>query len=105
MKKRTFRRLAIPALAGAGLLFTLGLTDVVPAAAQAPINPEQACKDDAFRLCNDFIPDRERVGACLRRNARSLSRDCRTVVMGGGRYRAPTRRTYRRHYYHHRHHE
>ena len=104
MKKRTFRRLPIPALAGAGLLLTLGLAGVLPAAAQEPINPEQACKNDAFRLCNDFIPDREKVGACLRHNARSLSRDCRTVVMGGGRYRAPTQRTYRKHY-HHRHHD
>lgn len=84
-------------LAIAGVLVGLAL----PAAAQAPINPERACKDDAVRLCNDLIPDRAKVGACLRRNARSLSRDCHTVVFAGARaprHRAPHRT------YHHRHH-
>ena len=82
-------------LAVAGLLVGFAL----PAAAQQPtINPEQACKDDAFRLCNDLIPDRAKVGACLRRNARSLSRDCHTVVFSGGR---ATHGTYHHHYYHH----
>ncbi len=98
MRKLRFRRLAAPALVRAGLLLTLGLTGVLPAAAQQPINPEQACKDDAFRFCNDLIPDREKVGACLRRNARRLSPDCRTVVTGGAQ-RHPTYR--HRHYYHH----
>lgn len=96
MQKRRLLRRAPRLLAIAGVLVGLAL----PAAAQAPINPERACKDDAIRLCNNFIPDRERVGACLRRNARSLSRDCRTVVFGGTgatRHRA-TRRTYRHHY-------
>jgi hypothetical protein len=83
-------------LAAAGLW--LGLAIAAPAQAQqSTINPEQACKDDAFRLCNNLIPDRDKVGACLRRNARSLSRDCRTVVLGGG----GTRRTTRKHYRHH----
>ncbi len=106
MKNHGFGRLAAPALAGAGMLLTLALTGgALPAAAQGTINPEQACKDDAFRLCNDYIPDREKVGACLRHNARSLSRDCRTVVLGGaGERRRVTHRTHRRHYYHHHHH-
>ncbi len=105
MSKLTFRRLAAPALFRAGLLLTLGLTVALPAAAQEPINPERACKDDAFRFCNDLIPDRDKVGACLRRNARRLSPDCRTVVAGGaGRRPAPRHRTYRhRHYHHHTH--
>jgi len=77
-------RFAFSALAATGLW--LGLAFAVPVQAQqSTINPEQACRDDAFRLCNDFIPDRDKVGACLRRNARGLSRDCRTVVFGGGR--------------------
>ena len=102
MEKHGFRRLAAPALAGAGMLFTLALTGALPAAAQAPINPEQACKNDAFRLCNDYIPDRAKVGACLRHNARALSPDCRTVVLGGARRYAP-HRTYHHHYRHHHH--
>jgi len=89
-------RFAFSSLAAAGLWLGLAFT----ASAQAPqstINPEQACKDDAFRLCNNDIPDRAKVGACLRRNARSLSRDCRTVVMGGGGARKTTRKHYKHH--------
>lgn len=90
------RYAATAALAAAGMLLGLAVATAAPA---SRINPEQACKDDAFRLCNDLIPDRAKVGACLRRNARRLSRDCRTVVMGGGR--GTTRRAARRHYRHH----
>ena len=96
MQKRRLTRRAPRLLAIAGVLVGLAL----PAAAQAPIDPERACKDDAIRLCNNYIPDRERVGACLRRNARSLSRDCRTLVLGGAgttRHR-PAHRTYHHRY-------
>ena len=62
-----------PMLAAAGLLVALGLA--TPAAAQ--ISAEQACSNDAYRLCERFIPDRVKVGACLRRNKRQLSTDCR----------------------------
>jgi hypothetical protein len=93
MRTNRLNRFAFGALAAAGLW--LGLAVAAPA--QSTINPEQACRDDAFRLCNNLIPDRAKVGACLRRNARSLSRDCRTVVLGGG----GTRRAARRHYRHH----
>lgn len=98
-------RFATTPLAAAGLLLGLAVTSLAPApaAAQGTINPERACKDDAFRLCNDFIPDRDKVGACLRRNARALSRDCRTVVLGGGGARRPTHHVYRHYYHHYRH--
>lgn len=94
MKRYAFDRLA--ASTAGGLLLALASISI-PAAAQG-INPEQACKDDAFRFCNEFIPDRDRVGACLRAHARSLSRDCRTLVTGGGGERGrATHRTSRHH--------
>jgi len=99
MTMNGFNRFAVRSLTVAGLW--LGLAFAAPAQAQAPaINPEQACKDDAFRLCNNYIPDRDKVGACLRRAGRSLSRDCHTVVFGGGgaRHRGTVRH---RHYTHH----
>jgi hypothetical protein len=102
MRQDRSNRLATSSLGVAGLMLGLALTclSAAPAAAQAAINPEQACKDDAFKFCNDFIPDRDKVGACLRRNARSLSRDCRTVVSGGGGGRhVAAHRTYK-HYRH-----
>ena len=98
-------RLLTTSLATAGLLIGLALTSLTPAAAQEK-TPEQACSSDAFRLCNEFIPDRTKVGACLRRRARELSVDCRTFVVGGGRHvtgvrtrvRVRVYQHYRRHY-------
>ncbi len=87
-------RLAPKSLAAAGLLLGLALTALAPVPAAAQMSPEQACSGDAFRLCNDFIPDRAKVGACLRRQARSLSPDCRTFVVGGGRHYTGRGRTH-----------
>jgi hypothetical protein len=96
MRVNRLKRFAVSTLTAASLC--LGLALAAPAQAQSTINPEQACKDDAFRLCNNDIPDRAKVGACLRRNARRLSRDCHTVVLGGGGARRAARRHYRRHH-------
>ena len=99
MRQNRLNRLHGAAIGTAGLLLGLALTclSVAPAAAQqGTINPEQACRDDAFRLCNEFIPDRDKVGACLRSKVRALSRDCRTVI-GGGTHRTKQRR-HRRHH-------
>jgi hypothetical protein len=85
-------RFALSTLTVAGLW--LGLAGVA-SAQQSTINPEQACRDDAFKFCNNEIPDRTKVGACLRKHARSLSKDCRTVVTGGGGSRKTTRKRYR----------
>jgi hypothetical protein len=91
MRIDRLNRFAVSSLAAAGLW--LGLAIAAPAQAQqSTINPEQACRDDAFRFCNNEIPDRAKVGACLRRHARSISRDCRTVVTGGGGTRKTTRK-------------
>jgi hypothetical protein len=67
--------------AGLGLAAVLALGPA-PARAQAPINPEQACTPDVMRLCSDFIPDRKEITACLVKNRRALSPDCRTVMAG-----------------------
>jgi len=100
MRQNRLNRLHVTAIATAGLLLGLTLTFLAPApaAAQGTINPEQACRDDAFRLCNDYIPDRNKVGACLRSKARALSRDCRTVIGGGGGTHRAKQRRHRRHH-------
>jgi len=82
-------RFALSSLTVAGLW--LGLAGVA-SAQQSTVNPEQACRDDAFKFCNNEIPDRTKVGACLRKHARSLSKDCRTVVTGGGGSKKSTRK-------------
>lgn len=47
----------------------------------APSQQEQnACFNDAQRLCPEAIPDRQKVAACLSRNRSRLSRPCRTAL-------------------------
>jgi hypothetical protein len=38
---------------------------------------QQACTNDAFRLCGPDIPDVDRVTACMIRNKSQLSPECR----------------------------
>jgi hypothetical protein len=102
MRQNQLNRLHVAGTAG--LLLGLALTCLAPAPAaaqQGTINPEQACRDDAFRLCNNFIPDRDKVGACLRAHARALSRDCHTVIFGAAR--GPSKKVKHRRYRHHHH--
>lgn len=66
------------ALAAAALL--------VPTLASADIRTdtvrqraEQACYDDANRLCNDAIPDEAKITACMGAHRKQLSARCRTM--------------------------
>lgn len=47
--------------------------------AHAAGTPEQrrACRQDAMRLCREFVPDVRRITACMERNVRKLSPLCR----------------------------
>jgi len=51
----------------------------VPAEAQPTPAQRQACEQDAFRFCNDAIPDEQRVRQCLVRNMRKLNPTCRSA--------------------------
>jgi hypothetical protein len=86
-------------LAGAGLLLALSLW-ASPAGAQRSddvgMQNQNACQGDAQRLCNEFIPDRNKVASCLFRNKRQLSSACRTVI-GGGKESATRKGKHRRH--------
>lgn len=39
-----------------------------------------ACMADAFTVCAQFIPDRERVGTCLAANSSQISPACREAI-------------------------
>jgi hypothetical protein len=65
-------------IATAFLLTGLWLLSPSPAAAYTQAE-QQACQDDAFRLCGDFIPDERRVKACLISKMRRLSPACRRI--------------------------
>jgi hypothetical protein len=41
---------------------------------------QQACTNDAFQFCQNFIPDRNRVFSCLVSNRAQLSPPCHTVM-------------------------
>ena len=63
-------------IACAVLAFFATTSSVVHAAG----TPEQrrACKQDAMRLCREFVPDVKRITACMERNVDKLSPLCRT---------------------------
>jgi hypothetical protein len=53
----------------------------MPATAQSRGTPEQqqACQPDAMRLCSEFVPDVDRITACMIKNRIRLSPPCRAV--------------------------
>ena len=64
-------------IAGAALLLTAVF-------GTAPATAQHVCQGDAFRLCNQFIPDRAQVASCLFKQKRNLTPACR-AEMGGGK--------------------
>jgi hypothetical protein len=67
-------------------LFALALTVTFPAFAQgyssstASEADQQACEPDVYRLCNDYVPDVDRIVACLNAHRRQLAPACRVVM-------------------------
>jgi hypothetical protein len=66
----------------------------LPAVAQGTMAQQQACQGDAMRLCGAFIPDVDRVRACMVSRMRYLSPACRAQFTSG-----PSRK-HHRHYRH-----
>ena len=67
------------------MLFATALCcSLLPTAGQA-YTPEQqqACSDDAFRLCGPEIPDVDRVTACMIARKDELSPGCRVFFRAG----------------------
>jgi hypothetical protein len=59
----------------------LGVLVFALTAARAETPEErQACTDDAFQVCGDAIPDRNRVFTCLVQNKDRISALCRTAL-------------------------
>ena len=72
---------------GAVALIALALTFAISPAAAQQWTPKQraACEPDAMRLCNQYVPDVQRVSACMSHYRRYLSPACRAVFYGGQR--------------------
>jgi hypothetical protein len=64
------------------LMLAIALSLLMWPAASVAYTPEgqQACSDDAFRLCNAEIPDVDRVTACMVRKRSQLSAGCRVFI-------------------------
>jgi hypothetical protein len=50
-----------------------------PAAAQAS-DAADRCTPDVMRLCNEFIPDADRIVACLKSKRRQLTPSCASAL-------------------------
>jgi len=74
---------------GAVALIALALTFAISPAAAQQWTPKQraACEPDAMRLCNQYVPDVQRVSACMSHYRRYLSPACRAVFQGGAKKR------------------
>jgi len=64
-------------------------TGVAPVLAHA-YTPEQQqlCSDDAMRLCSEFVPDVDRIAACMQKQYSQLSKGCKTVFNKTGKAEA-----------------
>jgi len=62
-----------------------------PAAAQAS-DAADRCTPDVMRLCSEFVPDADRIVACLKSKRKQLTPTCQTALQPQG-----SRTTRRRH--------
>src|SRR3954467_15344019 len=60
------------------LAFTAGLLSTAAVAQSS--EDQQACMNDAFRVCSATIPDRARTTACMIQNKSQLSPACQQVM-------------------------
>jgi hypothetical protein len=68
--------------AGAVLAVSVVAGGSRPAAAQASDAAER-CTPDVMRLCNEFIPDADRIVVCLKAKRRQLSPGCMSALSPG----------------------
>jgi hypothetical protein len=68
-------------MAAAGLAgFLALLSGITPAAAQGSEEERRACTPDAMRLCREYIPNVERIIACMVARRAELSPACQAFV-------------------------
>jgi hypothetical protein len=70
------------AMAGV-LMVLMAAGNTSPATAQSS-DAANLCTPDVMRLCNEFIPDADRIVGCLRAKRRQLSPGCLGALSSGG---------------------
>ena len=73
----------------AAIFFTVN----VPAAIAETPSEQEACVNDAFRVCLSAMPDRHNVFVCLAKNSSQLSGACREVIARYAPHSRPAQRT------------
>jgi len=82
------------AMAGA-LTVLIAAAGTRPAAAQAS-DAADRCTPDVMRLCNEFIPDADRIVACRKAKRRQLTPSCLSALqLQGSRSSRSSRRRHR----------
>jgi hypothetical protein len=61
-------------------LLAVGVIAISLSPSPAPAEDSGACMQDALSICSQFIPDRERVAACLMSNHHRISVACRNAL-------------------------
>ena len=62
------------------IILAAALTVISTAALAQSSEDQQACMNDAFRVCSATIPDRARTTACMIQNKTQLSQACQAVM-------------------------
>ena len=73
------------------------LTVLIVAAGTRPVVAQSSdaadrCTPDVMRLCNEFIPDADRIVACLKSKRKQLSPSCSSALQPQGSSRSSRRR-------------
>jgi hypothetical protein len=63
----------------AGLLISFAVAPGAAAQYRGTPEMQQACTPDVMRLCNDAVPDVDKIVACMKRNRTNLSPACGAV--------------------------
>jgi hypothetical protein len=69
------------------IIVSLAMTSIAVCQSDVRNQQQVACEDDAFRLCNDAIPDEARVYACMAAQKSKLSPGCRVWFQSSSRRR------------------
>jgi hypothetical protein len=80
-------RRTLRGITGAAALLGLALM-TAPAGAQGTPEQRAACENDAMRLCQQYVPDVDRITACMSRHRGQLSAACRRYFGGGKKLRS-----------------
>ena len=65
---------------GAALSVAVSIMGQNGASAQGTPEEQAACQPDVMRLCGNFIPDVDRIVACLKTNEPNLNPACHDVM-------------------------